>query len=279
MKDSIIKKARKYNIFVFIFLLIFSLIMIYPFIWMVFSSFKTQKDVYSIPIRLLPSSFKWDNYLRVFKMIPFARYYLNSIITTTLQTLIQITMSIFAAFVFAKLDFPFKKTANILVQSAMFVPSSILIIPLYQLICDVGLVDTYTGIILPQTLGVFTTMLLVSFFISIPTDLIDAAKIDGCGYFRILISVIIPSSRTAISTALLYAFLSHWRAYLWPLLVTNKTEMRTLAVGLKYLVSEASSAYQVMMAGAVMSILPLMIVYICCEKQFVKSITLTGLKG
>lgn len=279
MKVSIIKRIKKYNIGVFAFLLIFSIIMVCPFIWMIFSSFKTQKDVYSVPIKLMPSSFSFDNYLRVFKMIPFARYYLNSIITTTLQTLIQITMSVFAAFVFAKLDFPFKKTLRIIVQSAMFVPYSILIIPLYQLVCEIGLVDTYTGIILPQTLGVFTTMLLVSFFVSIPTDLIDGAKIDGCGYFRILISVVIPSSKTAIATASLYAFLSHWRAYLWPLLVTNKTEMRTLAVGLKYLVSESSSAYQVMMAGALMSILPLMIVYICCEKQFVKSITLTGLKG
>lgn len=270
---------RKYNMPVFVFLLLFSLLMIYPFLWMLFSSFKTQKDVYTIPIRLFPSKFTLENFSRVFRMIPFARYYLNTIITSSLQTFIQIMMSIFAAFAFAKLAFPFKKTAYILVQSAMFVPMSVLIIPLYQLVCNTSLVDTYLGIILPQVLGVFTTMLLISFFVTIPEDLINAAKIDGCSYFRILFSVVIPNSRTSISAAVLYAFLNHWRAYLWPLLVTNKTEMRTLSVGLKYLVSEASSAYQVMMAGALMSILPLMIVYIACEKQFVKSITLTGLKG
>ncbi len=276
-----IKRSRlnSYNIPVFIVLLVFSVVMIYPFIWMVFSAFKTQKDVYTVPIRLLPSSFSFDNFLKVFRMIPFGRYYINSIITSVLQTGLQIAMSILAGYAFAKLDFPFKKTLYIVVQSAMFVPMSVLIIPLYQMICDTGLVDTYAGIVLPQTLGVFTTMLLISFFVSIPDDLIDAARIDGCGYFRILWNVIIPSSTTSISAAVLYAFLSHWKAYLWPLLVTNKTEMRTLAVGLKYLISEASSAYQVMMAGALMSILPLVVVYIICEKQFVRSITLTGLKG
>lgn len=270
---------NRYNIPVFVFLLLFSIIMVYPFVWMVFSAFKTQRDVYTIPVRLLPSSFTLDNFRKVFKMIPFGRYYINSIITSVLQTLIQIAMSICAAFAFSKLRFPFKKHTYILVQSAMFVPMSVLIIPLYQLVCDTKLVDTYSGIIIPQVLGVFTTMLLISFFVTIPDDLIDAAKIDGCSYFSILFKVVIPNSTSSISAAVLYAFLSHWRSYLWPLLVTNRTEMRTLAVGLKYLVSEASSSYQVMIAGALMSILPLMIVYVFCEKQFVKSMVLTGLKS
>lgn len=279
-RDTTMSKLhlKKYNIGVFIFLFIFSIVMIYPFIWMVFSAFKTQKDVYTIPIRLLPSEFSFENFYKVFRMIPFGRYYLNTFVTSSLQTAIQIAMSICAGFAFAKLNFPFKKTLYMSVQSAMFVPMSVLIIPLYQLVCNTSLVDTYPGIILPQVLGVFTTMLLISFFVSIPEDLLDAAKIDGDNYFGILFHVIIPNSTTSISAAVLYAFLSHWRSYLWPLLVTNKTEMRTLAVGLKYLISEASSAYQVMMAGALMSVLPLIIVYIFCEKQFVKSITLTGLK-
>ena len=188
-------------------------------------------------------------------------------------------MSIGAAYAFAKLHFPFKRTLYMLIQSAMFVPMSVLVIPLYQMVSGTGLVDTYAGIVLPQVLGVFTTMMLISFFTTIPDDLIDAAKIDGCGYFSILWHVIIVNSVTAISAAVLYAFLSHWRSYLWPLLVTNKTEMRTLAVGLKYLISEASSAYQLMMAAALMSIAPLIIVYILCEKNFVRSMTMTGLKG
>jgi len=270
---------RHYNMPVFLILLLVSVVMIFPFIWMVLSAFKTNADVYAYPIRWLPSSFEWRNFQKVFQMVPFLRYYWNTILTSVLQTAIQIAMSIGAAYAFAKLHFPFKRTLYMLIQSAMFVPMSVLVIPLYQMVSGTGLVDTYAGIVLPQVLGVFTTMMLISFFTTIPDDLIDAAKIDGCGYFSILWHVIIVNSVTAISAAVLYAFLSHWRSYLWPLLVTNKTEMRTLAVGLKYLISEASSAYQLMMAAALMSIAPLIIVYILCEKNFVRSMTMTGLKG
>ena len=270
---------HKYNLPAFFFLLVFSLVMIFPFVWMVLSAFKTSADVYAYPPKWLPSSFQWDNFRRVFEMVPFGRYYLNTILTSVLQTAIQIAMSIGAAYAFAKLTFPFKRTLYMLVQSAMFVPMAVLVIPLYQMGSRTGLTDTYAGIVLPQVLGVFTTMMLISFFATIPDDLMDAAKIDGCGYFGILWHVVIVNSTTAISAAVLYAFLSHWRSYLWPLLVTNKTEMRTLAVGLKYLISEASSAYQVMMAAALMSIFPLLIVYLLCEKSFVRSMTMTGLKG
>lgn len=270
---------RRPNRPAFVFLFVFSLLMVFPFIWMIFSAFKTNADVYAYPIKWLPSSFKWDNFAKVFKMVPFGRYYLNTAMTAVMQTFLQITLSTCAAYAFAKLRFPFKRTVYMLIQSAMFVPMSVLVIPLYQTVSRTGLVDTYAGIVLPQVLGVFTTMMLISFFTTIPDDLIDAAKIDGCGYFGVLWHVIIVNSVTAISTAVLYAFLSHWRSYLWPLLVTNKTEMRTLAVGLKYFISETSSAYQVMMAAALMSIFPLMVMYVLCEKSFVRSMTMTGLKG
>lgn len=270
---------KRYNWPAFAILFILSIVMIYPFIWMFFSAFKTTADVYSYPIRLLPSKFTFENFIRVFKMIDFGRYFLNTIVTTVAQTALQMVLSITAAYAFAKLDFPFKRTAYMVVQSAMFVPFSVLIIPLYQLVVKAGLVDTYGGIILPQMLGVFTTMLLVSFFSTIPQDLTDAAKMDGCNHFLILRHVILANSTTSISAAVLYAFLNHWKSYLWPLLVTNDNRLRTLAVGLKYLISEANSAYQYMIAAALMSILPLMFVYVLCEKNFVRSITMTGLKS
>lgn len=272
-------RLRRRNYPVFAFLMLFSLVMVFPFAWMILSAFKTDAEVFAYPLVWIPASFDLHNFQRVFAMVPFGRYYLNTIVTSVAQTLLQIGMSVCAAYAFAKLVFPFKRTLYMLIQSAMFVPMSVLVVPLYQMVSRSGLVDTYAGIILPQVLGVFTTMMLISFFQGIPDELMDAAKIDGCGYFKILWHVIVVNSGTAIATALLYAFLSHWRSYLWPLLVTNRTEMRTVAVGLKYLISEASSAYQVMMAAALMSIIPLLIVYLLCEKQFVRSMTMTGLKG
>ena len=142
-----------------------------------------------------------------------------------------------------------------------------------------GLNDTYAGIVLPQISTAFTTMLLSSFFSAIPNDLVDAARLDGCGHMRILANVVVPNSKGAISTATLFTFLGAWKSYTWPLIITTKTEFRTLPIGLKYLVTESSSEYQVMMAASLMAILPVLLVFIFAEKQLVRSITLTGMKS
>jgi multiple sugar transport system permease protein len=142
-----------------------------------------------------------------------------------------------------------------------------------------GMNDTYAGIVLPQINTAFTTLLLSSFFAAVPNDLIDAARLDGCGHFRVLTKMVMPNSRGAISTATLFTFLGAWKSYTWPLIITTKTEYRTLPIGLKYLVTESSSEYQMMMAASLMAILPVLIVFIFAEKQLVRSITLTGMKS
>ena len=152
-------------------------------------------------------------------------------------------------------------------------------IPLFIIVSQLKLVDTYAGIIFPQIASAFTTILIYSFFVSIPNELLDAAKIDGCGYYAMFVRIMLPNSNTAVGTATLFAFLGHWRSYTWPLIITNRTELRTLPIGLKYLVQESSSEYQLMMAASLMAIVPILVVYIFTEKQFVRSLTLTGLKS
>jgi len=273
------KKLNSNNIPVFLFLFAGSLIMIFPFVWVILSSFKTVSDVYAYPPKWIPSDWKFDNYAKVFQMIPFGRYYFNSLFTSVMQTAIQIGLSITAAYSLTALDFPGKRPLLGLIKTTMFVPMVVTLIPLYLLVSKAHLNDTYAGIILPQVFSAFTVFLLVSFFCTIPTDLYDSAKLDGCGYYRIMTNVVIPNGKSAISTAALFAFLGHWKSYTWPLIITNKQQYRTLPIGLKYLVQESSSEYQVMMAAAVMAILPVLIVFLIFEKQLVKSITLTGLKA
>lgn len=256
-----------------------SIIMIFPFVWMILSSFKTAADVYTYPPRWIPSTWKFSNYATVFNMIPFIRYYFNSIYTSTMQTAIQIGLSITAAFALTRLEYPGKSALITLIRSTMFVPMVVTLIPLYLMVSGVGLIDTYTGIIVPQVFSAFTIFLLMAFFSTVPKDLSDSAKLDGCGYYRIMTNVIIPNSLSAISTATLFSFLGHWKSYTWPLIITNKASYRTLPIGLKYLMQESSSEYQVMMAASVMAILPVLIVFILSEKQLVRSITLTGLKS
>ena len=253
-------------------------LMLFPFVWMLLSSFKIKADVYAYPPRWLPSTFHLDNFSKVFELIPFWKYYFNSIYTAVVQTVLQIALSITAAYALTKIPFPGKRLYLRLMTSSLFVPAVVTMIPLYLIVSSLGMVDTYAGIILPQIVTAFTTMLLMSFFESLPDDLIASANIDGCGYLRVLFYVMIPNARGGIATATLFSFLGNWKSYTWPLIVTNSTQLRTLPIGLKYLVQESSSEYQVMMAAAVMAILPVLIVFVFSEKQLVRSITLTGMK-
>ncbi len=275
------KRRRLYrrNWALFVILLLGALTMLFPFVWMILSSFKTKADVYVYPPRWIPSTWNWDNFKKVFSMIPFLRYYGNSIFTSVVQTFLQISISVLAAYSLTKLHYPGKQVFMAVMRSSMFVPAVVTMIPLYLTVSSMGLADTYAGIMLPQIATAFTTMLMMSFFASIPQDLIDAARLDGCGYLRVLNNVVIPNAKGAISTATLFSFLGNWKSYTWPLIITTKTEYRTLPIGLKYLVQESSSEYQVMMAASLLAILPVLIVFMFCEKQLVRSITLTGMKS
>ena len=259
-------------------ILLGSFIMIFPFIWMILSAFKTPGDVYAYPPKWLPSQWNLDNFKKVFEMIPFWTYYGNSIFTAVVETFLQIGMSILAAYALTKLRFPGRNLIYSFLQSSMFVPAVVTIIPTFLIVSKMGLVNTYAGIILPQIMGAFTTMLIMSFFVSVPNELLEAARIDGCGFMGCLFKIMLPSSVSGITTAALFSFLGFWKTYQWPLIVTSSTRLRTLPIGLKYLVQESSSEYQVMMAAAVMTVIPVLIVYSIYEKQLVKSITLTGIK-
>lgn len=274
-------KHRKFDrhYLAFAFLLICAVIMLFPFVWMILSSFKTTADVYAYPPRWIPSQWNFDNYSKVFEMIPFLRYYANSLITTVIMTALQIGISILGAYSLAHLRWPGQRFIATVMRSSMFVPMVVTMIPMYLLIASLGLLNTYAGIILPQISTAFTTFLLISYFSSIPQDMIDAAKLDGCGPFGVMMRVVIPNTKGAIATATLFSFLGNWKSYTWPLLATTQTEYRTLPIGLKYLQMESSSEYQTMMAASVMTILPVLILFVFFEKQLVRSITLTGMKS
>lgn len=277
MKKKTLQK-EPVNVVGSIVLLIGSLIMVFPFVWMVLSAFKTVGDVYTYPPKWLPSEWNFNNFQQVFDMIPFWTYYGNSIFTSVVQTVLQIAISILAAYALTKLRFPGRNAMYTFLQSSMFVPTVVTIIPTFLVVSWLGLVNSYGGIILPQIMSAFTTMLIMSFFVSVPNELLEAARIDGCGFFRCLFKVMLPNSVSGITTAALFSFLGHWKSYQWPLIVTNSTKLRTLPIGLKFLVQESSNEYQVMMAAAMMAVVPVLIVYSIYEKQLVKSITLTGIK-
>lgn len=259
-------------------LLIGAVLMIFPFVWMFFSAFKTDADVLTYPPKWIPSRWTSDNFFKVLQMVPFGRYYLNSLIVTGAITFGQVFVSILAAYPLARLDFPGKSLVLMLLLSTMIMPFEVTLIPTFLIVYKLGWLDTYQGLIVPFLFSGFSIFFLRQFFLTIPKDLEDAAKIDGCGYFRILFNVIVPNSKAAIGTISLFVFLTYWRSYLWPLVATNSTEMRTLPVGLRYLIEEGGSQYNLLMAASLMAIVPVLIVYLIAEKHIVKATTLTGLK-
>ena len=262
------------------FILILSLgMLVYPFIWMILTSFKPDSDLYVYPPLFFPRNWNFENFTRVFKLIPFARYYINSIIVTTIGVFCQVSISIFAAYPLARLRFPLKNTIFTFVLLTMLMPFVVTMIPTFMIVAKLRWIDTYRGIIIPLLFSGFSIIFLRQFFIAIPKDLEDSAKLDGCGYLRILFHVIIPNTKEGISTITLFSFLTWWRQYLWPLIVINTTEIRTLPIGLKYLLSDGGKEYNILMAASVMSIVPVIIMYMILEKQFIKSVTFTGIKG
>lgn len=272
-------RVRSIKVVTYVVLIVGALIMLMPFIWMFFSAFKGESDIYVYPPHWLPSKWHFENFTEVFQMVPFLRFYLNSIIVTTTITVTQILFSILAAYAFSRLNFPLKNTLFILVISTMLMPFQVIVVPTFLVVYKFGWINTYQGLIVPFLFNAFSIFLLKQFFMTIPKDLEDAAKIDGCGRMKFLFGIMVPLSRPAIGTVVLFTFLVHWKDYLWPLVITNSTNMRTLPVGLKYLITEGGEDYRLMMAAALMAIVPILVVFILAEKQFIRGITLTGLKG
>lgn len=275
-----LNKNYKYQLGPTILLLFSSTIMLFPFAWMVLSSFKTLAEVNAYPPRWIPSIWVPENYITVLKRVPFGRYYLNSIITACSATILTVVIALFAAYALSKLRFPGKKAMNVLFRACMFVPGIVLMIPQFFMFHCFGLGDTYAGIVLPQIISGFTILMLKVLIDDIPRDLMESAMIDGCGFYLSFIHVIVPNSKTAILTAALYVFVGQWGSYLWPLMITTKTEMRTLMIGLKYLMSDngAGLEYQIMMAAATMAVIPVFSLYLCFEKQLVRSVVMSGIK-
>ena len=245
---------------------------------MVLSAFKSNADVYTYPPRWFPRSWNFGNFETVFDMVPFGRYYMNSIIVTLSVTLGQLVISVLAAYALARLNFPFKNFIFGFILATMLMPFVVTMIPVFLIVSDLKWIDTYQGLIVPFLFSGFSIFFLRQFFVTVPMELQDAAKIDGCGYFGVLLNVILPNVKPAISTIALFTFLGQWREYLWPLIVTNTTDMRTLPVGLRYLMSEGGGEYHLMMAASLMAIIPVLVVYVFSEKQFIKSVAMTGLK-
>ncbi|HRI88674.1 MAG TPA: carbohydrate ABC transporter permease [Candidatus Hydrogenedentes bacterium] len=253
-----------------------------PFFWMLITSFKTPAEAAVYPPRWWPEGFRWENYVEAWRAAPFGVFYRNSILVAFTATALQLVCATFMAYALAVIRFPGKRVILILVISTMIVPEEMKLVPNFLLLRELGWIDTHAGLIVPAIAHAFPVFVLHQQFRQVPSALLDAARIDGAGHVRTLWHVSVPLSRPMIAAAAVLGLLGQWNSYLWPLIVTNSTAMRTLPIGLAYLrkqAEEGTAPWNLLMAAAVFAIAPVVILYLFAQKQFVEGITRGALKG
>ena len=255
-------------------------LMIFPLIIVVIVSFTPNAVTQTWPPKIIPSAWTLDNYTRLFQRLPIGRELLNTIVFAGAVTIISVFFDSLAAYGLSRVDFKGRGILLAVLIATMMIPAMALLIPVYKLLGSMGLVNSYLGIIIPRMADVGGIFLLRQFFISIPKDLDNAARIDGAGEFRIFAQIILPNAVPAILTVGMFNFMGNWNDLLWPLIMTSKPETRTITAGLAMLTGHGSSVtpYGVVMAGALISALPLLIVFFFVQKRFVEGIAMTGMK-
>lgn len=276
-------KVGMKKLLAYAFLTLGTVAMIAPFLWMITTSLKEPGSIFAYQRPWwqdwIPTQFVWQNYVWAWKAVPFARFYLNSLFVSVCVTAGQVLTSAMAAYAFARLEFPGRDKIFFGYLATMMVPGAVTMIPVFILFRFLGWIDTYEAVILPGIFTAYGTFLLRQFFLTLPKELEDAAKIDGCSYFGIFWRIILPLSKPALATLTTFTFMGSWLNFMWPLIVLNTHEKFTLPVGLSYFQSLHTTDWSLLMAGSLMMILPILIVFILNQRYFVEGIKLTGIKG
>nr|WP_307038051.1 carbohydrate ABC transporter permease [Arthrobacter sp. B3I4] len=256
-------------------LIVATLVVVLPLLWMVLSSFKQPGEIVTMDLKILPQSVTLENYQIAMTTVPFARFFVNSLIVTTVGATVKVILAILTAYALVFVRFPFKNVIFIVILVALMVPPQVSILPNYILIAGVGGKNTLWGIILPGLGTAFGTFLLRQHFMTLPGSILEAAEIDGAGHWRRLWQVVVPVSGPSIATVALVTVVSEWNDYIWPLIITDRPETMTLPVGLTLLQNSEGngSGWGILMAGAVLVIVPILLVFAALQRYIVAGLT------
>lgn len=249
-----------------------------PFLWMVLTSFKELSEILVFPPKWIPERATFDNYVSAFSAAPFGRYYFNSVFVAVTVTLGQIVTCSLAAYAFARLQFRGREVLFYLFLGTMMIPGQVVMIPTFMVLHWLGWIDTYAALIVPGLASAFGTFLLRQFFLTIPRDLEDAARIDGCTRFGVLRRIILPLSKPALATLAVFTFMGVFNDFLWSLIVVSSDDLRTVQLGLAIFRDRYQTDWGQLMAASVTATLPILLVFFFAQKYFIKGITLSGLK-
>ncbi|MBN1190572.1 MAG: carbohydrate ABC transporter permease [Dehalococcoidales bacterium] len=261
-----------------VFLLIGCLVMVFPFVWMIISTFKSPAEIEAMPPVWIPQSWSLTKYFEVFQMHPMGWYFVNSFIVATVTTLSGLFLGSLAAYGFAKHSFKFDKPLFFIIVSGMMLPFYVKLIPWFLVIKGIGLQDSLAGVILPDLLTVYGVFWLRQYMIGIPDDLLDSARIDGASEWKIYWKIVLPQCIPALAALAIFRFMWAWNDFFWPMIVLNTDTLKTVSVGVASYYVGPWMDYARIMAAATVAILPTVIVYFMMQKRFIQGVTLTGLK-
>jgi len=267
------------RMFVHIILAFGAITMIAPFIWMLSTSLKSLNEVFVFPPTLFGESLRWNNYLQISERFPFSIFFLNSLKIAVLVTAGQLFTCSLGGYSFARLKFPGRDIIFLLYLATLMIPYFVIVIPIFIMMRSFGWVDTHYALIVPGLFSAFGTFLMKQFFLTIPRELEDAAKIDGCTPFGIYRRVFLPLSKPALAALGIFTFMWSWNDFLAPLIFLNTITKRTIPLGLAVMQGLYSTDWPVLMAASLLSVMPIIIVFLCAQELFVKGITLSGLKA
>lgn len=263
----------------YVVLIALALAMLVPFYWMVISSLKLNKDVFSIPMRWWPETMHPENYRVIWEKLPLITFFKNTIKLTVITTIIQLCTSCFAAYGFTKCRFVGRDLLFLMYVTTIAVPWQVYMVPQFILVSKMGLNDTHIGLILMQAFSAFGVFLMKQFYEGVPSELCEAARIDGLTEYGIWFKIMLPLSKPALSTLTIFTFVNTWNDFLGPLIYLTRNELKTIQIGLRMFISQYSAEYGLIMAASVIALIPVLIVFLSLQKYFVQGVASTGLKG
>ena len=272
-------KIKSSNLIVHIILIIGAFAMLLPFIWMIITSLKNLTESTTIPITIMPKDFKWSNYIDVWNQLPFAKFYINTMLMMFFRVIGSVFFSAMAAYAFARIDFPGKKFFFMIILIQMMIPGQIFIIPQYIMVSKLGLLNTVTALVIPGMVSAFGTFLLRQFFIGIPKELEEAAILDGCNRWQVFWKVMLPLTRSGLVALGIFTSVFAYKDLMWPLIVNMSLDKMPLAAGMASLQGQYSTNFPQLMAGSMIAIWPMLIIFIIFQKQFIQGIASTGSKS
>jgi ABC-type glycerol-3-phosphate transport system permease component len=253
-------------------------LLMFPMYWMLRVSVASTSELSNLPVKLWPQEWLWDNYIRPWSQYPFGRWLWNSVVIAAVSVVLTVIINLCAGYAFAKLRFPGRNLLFLLILSTLMVPVQVIMVPQFQIVVDLHLLNTTGGVVIPRLAEAFGLFMARQFFMAIPDELLDAAKCDGAGHIRAFRKIVLPLSKPLIAVLVIFTFMWRWNEFVWPLIVLTDPNSYTLPVGLQFLIGQFSTNFGPLLAMSFLSILPMLIVFAFFQRYFVEGVARTGIK-